>query len=275
MAVDVRDADDDRTEDGARHAARAADDDHQQQIDREIHADRPRIDQAEECCVERAREPREGAGVRERGDLDAARRDADRLGGELVVTHRFERATRTAAQEVERQQSDERDHGPGVPERGEAADGERAELWERDVRDAAGSAEGRRDLDDADDDESERERRHREIVTAEAQRDEAEHDTEDRREQRAGDGREHELRPEREECGPRDRGFEIAERIRADAEEAGLTDGDRGDVAEEHREADRGDRVDRGERRRLHEIGVAVRDETEDDDDREEDGEEP
>ena len=164
MSVDVRDADDRRSQNRTGDAARAADDDHQEENDREIDADFARIDQAEKCRVKRSRETRKRAGIGEGDDLGATRRHTDRLRRQVVVADRLERAPHAATQQVERQHGNDRDHAPGVPVGGKAADRKRAERGIRNICQAAGAAERRRDSNDSDDEQTEGERRHREIV---------------------------------------------------------------------------------------------------------------
>ena len=100
-------------------------------------------------------------------------------------------------------------------------------------------------------DQTERKRRHGQIVPAKAERDEAENEPEQRREPRPKRGTEHELQPGRDERGPGYRRREIAERVGADAEKTRLADRNLRDVAQENREPDRRDRIDRGVRARL------------------------
>ena len=96
-------------------------------------------------------------------------------------------------------------------------------------------------------DQSERERRHREIVAAKAQRDEAEAEPDERRHQHADERGE---RP-RDLFGQRPCRGGVGDAVRADAEEAGLPERDLIDVAEQDRKPDRRDREDRRVGRRL------------------------
>jgi hypothetical protein len=74
------------------------------------------------------------------------------------------------------------------------------------------------------------------------------------------------LRPERDARGPGDGRRQVSEDVRADTEEAGLSDGDLRDVAEQDAEPDGRHGVDRRERSRLQQVRVATREDAERDD---------
>ena len=266
VPADVEKTEQRRADQRARHAAAAAEHDHQEQAERKLRAHGVRHDDAEKCSIDRAGEPRQRTRIGERQNLIAARRHAQDFGRQLVVTNRFERATRTAAQQVEREQRHDECDDPREPIGGITGNRQRTEARIRDVLDADRAAEEFRFVKNAGADQAEGKGCHREIVAAKTQRDEAEAEADqrragdpDQRRERPRDPRRH-VPPRRQRC----------DRVGTDAEKPGCAERNLVDVAEQEREPDRRDREDRRVRPRLGEGRVAAREDAEDDDDQRE-----
>src|SRR6476469_5817906 len=109
-------ADEDRAEDRPEDRAETADDDDRDVLDGQ--QERPVVG-ADVLLVgaeQRAGHGRDRAGHHERADLVPAGADADDLGGLVVVADRAQRPAGTRADEVLRQQRDDRDETPDEPE---------------------------------------------------------------------------------------------------------------------------------------------------------------
>ena len=81
---------DDRTEEGTEEVARAAEDHHQQQIERQAEGERRRVDELHERCVERAGDAAETGAEREGHQRVAPRVDAERQRADRILAQRHE-----------------------------------------------------------------------------------------------------------------------------------------------------------------------------------------
>ena len=103
-------ADDQAADDGARHRGEAAQDQHRQRLQRQ---QRQRELHAELAAPHRARRQRHQARDQPDDEPDLVERNADRLGGGMVVGHGAQRAADARPLEEQRQPGDQQagDHG--------------------------------------------------------------------------------------------------------------------------------------------------------------------
>jgi hypothetical protein len=231
-------ADEDRADHRPGHRAGAADHDHEHEQDRLHEAEGVRGDEAGKRREQATRRTRAHGRDREGRALDRHRVEADRLGRGLRVAHRAHRRAPGAAREP----GIGGECGAGAEERDQrhrplafrqAAEGGRAH-----AHDAVLPAGEAAPFDDAVlDDEAEGDRDHRQVRPAGAQRGQGEQAAEragEQRGQRPGE-------PERELQA----GGEQGHRVGADRIEADVAERDLAGQAEQHVEADAGDRQQR------------------------------